>query len=57
MGKDRNKPLFVRLARRDHFDDTDVSKNPISNCPILYLDLQIQLTIVLPERFVPEHEG
>jgi len=25
MGKDRNKPLFVRLARRDHFDDPDVS--------------------------------
>ena len=25
MGKDRNKPLFVRLARRDHFDDNDVS--------------------------------
>ena len=57
MGKDRNKPLFVRLARRDHFDDTDVSKNPISNRPKLFLDLQIQLTIVLPERFVPEHEG
>ena len=25
MGKDRNKPLFIRLARRDHFDDQDVS--------------------------------
>ena len=25
MGKDRNKPLFVRLARRDHYDDQDVS--------------------------------
>ena len=25
MGKDRNKPLFVRLARRDNFDDQDVS--------------------------------
>ena len=27
MGKDRNKPLFVRLARRDHFDDQDVRNN------------------------------
>ena len=25
MGKDRNKPLFIRIAKRDHFDDPDVS--------------------------------
>ena len=24
MGKDRNKPLFIRIAKRDHFDDADV---------------------------------
>lgn len=21
MGKDRNKPLYIRIAKRDHFDD------------------------------------
>ena len=25
MGKDRNKPLFIRIEKRDHFDDPDVS--------------------------------
>lgn len=25
MGKDRNKPLFIRITKRDHFDDPDVS--------------------------------
>lgn len=29
MGKDRNKPLFIRITKRDHFDDPDVS---VSNC-------------------------
>jgi hypothetical protein len=26
MGKDRNKPLHVRLRKRDHFDDEQVSE-------------------------------
>jgi hypothetical protein len=25
MGKDRNKPLYIRIEKRDHFDDADVS--------------------------------
>jgi RNA-binding protein Luc7-like 2 len=34
MGKDRNRPLYVRLARRDHFDDSGICKfNLISFCP------------------------
>ena len=34
MGKDRNKPLFVRLAKRDHFNDPDICKfNLLSFCP------------------------
>jgi len=34
MGKDRNKPLFIRLARRDHYDDQDICKfNLLSFCP------------------------
>ena len=34
MGKDRNKPLFIRLAKRDHFDDQDICKfNLLSFCP------------------------
>lgn len=34
MGKDRNKPLYIRLARRDHFDNPDICKfNLLSFCP------------------------
>jgi len=34
MGKDRNKPLHVRLRKRDHFDDEQVCKyNLLSFCP------------------------
>mgnify|MGYP000878723620 CR=1 FL=1 len=34
MGKDRNKPLYIRLAKRDHFDDQDICKfNLLSFCP------------------------
>lgn len=34
MGKDRNHPLFIRLSKRDHFDDQDVCKfNLLSFCP------------------------
>mmetsp|Transcript_118591 Transcript_118591/g.165263 ORF Transcript_118591/g.165263 Transcript_118591/m.165263 type:complete len:106 (+) Transcript_118591:54-371(+) len=34
MGKDRNHPLFIRLSKRDHFDDADVCKfNLLSFCP------------------------
>jgi hypothetical protein len=24
MGKDRNNPLYIRVKKRDHFDDDDV---------------------------------
>ena len=34
MGKDRNNPLWMRLNKRDHFDDQDVCKfNLLSFCP------------------------
>ena len=34
MGKDRNQPLFIRLATRDHFDKADICKfNLLSFCP------------------------
>lgn len=37
MGKDRNKPLFIRIEKRDHFDEPDVSDLLINK----QLDLQI----------------
>ena len=37
MGKDRNHPLHIRLQKRDHFDDEDVSKS----CYLSFLGLQI----------------
>lgn len=36
MGKDRNKPLFIRIEKRDHFDDPDVRFRDLR-----LLDLQI----------------
>lgn len=66
MGKDRNKPLFIRLARRDHYDDKDVSVLKIQKLSFLaililtsfsVLDLQIQLALVLSERSVSEHKS
>ena len=34
MGKDRNNPLWMRLSKRDHFDDPEVCKfNLLSFCP------------------------
>ena len=34
MGKDRNNPLWMRLSKRDHFDDQDVCKfNLLGFCP------------------------
>jgi hypothetical protein len=48
MGKDRNKPLFIRIAKRDHFDDPDVITN-------LTLDLQIQPTRLLSQRFISQY--
>jgi hypothetical protein len=52
MGKDRNHPLHVRLRKRDHFDDEQVTK--ISNIKF-NLGLQIQSAIFLPPRFVSQH--
>jgi len=37
MGNDRNKPLFIRLANRDHFDDIEICKYNL--CLFLYNDL------------------
>jgi hypothetical protein len=53
MGKDRNKPLFIRISRRDHFDDPDVSSPAVT----LFSDLQVQLTRFLPQRPLSKHEG
>jgi len=34
MGKDRNKPLYIRIEKRDHFDDQDICKyNLLGFCP------------------------
>lgn len=34
MGKDRNHPLFIRMKKRDHFDDHNVCKYfLVAYCP------------------------
>jgi hypothetical protein len=45
MGKDRNKPLYIRIEKRDHFDDQDVRKAGL--LLFVNLDLQVQLTRLL----------
>ena len=48
MGKDRNKPLFIRITKRDHFDEPDVS----FEISMTFIDLQIQFAFVLSQRFI-----
>ena len=70
MGKDRNKPLFIRLARRDHYDDQDVSitttlafySNDLSAADththyFIDIDLQVQPAFILPKRPLSKHKG
>ena len=39
MGKDRNKPLFIRIEKRDHFDEPDVSNPKSYNLQICKFNL------------------
>jgi hypothetical protein len=54
MGKDRNHPLHVRLRKRDHFDDEQVTNMNFSYSAI---GVQVQPVIVLSTRFVPEYQS
>jgi hypothetical protein len=36
MGRDRNHPLHIRLKKRDHFDDEDVSIYALVNIGFRY---------------------
>jgi hypothetical protein len=49
MGKDRNHPLHVRLRKRDHFDDEQVSYilSQFVLTIFLYLGLQVQPALFL----------
>ena len=67
MGKDRNKPLFIRLARRDHYDDQDVSITTLTiylydffaadihTHNLIDIDLQVQPAFILPKRPISKH--
>ena len=56
MGKDRNNPLHVRLRKRDHFDDEQVSKYDLNISLIyMFIGLQIQSPLFLSTWLVPQH--